>query len=181
MLHTQYKTLWLLYKVLDLKWAKNAGWHQKREGIRRALEKGASQNGSVIVRVSDWRWRRWCLQVTWRNGGGRCKAIQEELSEFVNFTKCRIGFAQNMKVLLRYLWQRGPAASTGTSTWGGRLLNLRGPFQFMVWAGETLQIVSQVVLRPLVIDALFEKFNCCVVNGLGRSVGSSRGWPESCQ
>lgn len=29
-------------------------------------------------------------QVTKRNGGGRCKSIQEELLEFVNFKKCRI-------------------------------------------------------------------------------------------
>lgn len=39
----------------------------------------------------------------------------------------------------------------------------------MVRAGETFQLASPVVLRPLVIDALFEKINCCVVNGLEKT------------
>lgn len=52
---------------------------------------------------------------------GKCKSIQRELLAFVNLTKCRICTKYERKggVLSWFLWQYGPAVSTGTSIRGG--------------------------------------------------------------
>lgn len=109
------------YKVLDLKWAiyqRNAGLAPERrkesgDSVRKVcLSQKTAQ--WYHTGAEDWRWFRWY------SSNKNCNNLQEWWGKMKIYSKGIIGICKPYKkVLSRFLWQYGPAASTGTSMRGG--------------------------------------------------------------
>lgn len=111
--------------------------------------------------------------------GERCQSIQEEeLLEFVNFTKCRICTKYESTVVVS-LAARPCCVYRDINTRWGALTPPPPEVLVSSWCGLMKPFIqhpaSPVFLRPLVIDALLEKINCCVVNGLEKISGVKQG------